>query len=75
MTARIKGCWVAFEEDLREDDAAQLLAAIRQLRGVLAATSEPQTPGDWVASQRIRRELMDKLWAVLTPGDSPSKVQ
>ena len=73
MTARVKGCWVAFEQDLREDDAVPLLDAIRQLRGVLAVELEPQTPSDWIAVQRVRRELMDKLLAALKPTDPPSK--
>lgn len=73
MTARVKGCWVAFEQDLREDDAVPLLDAIRQLRGVLAVELEPQTLSDWIAVQRVRRELMDKLLAVLKPTDPPSK--
>ena len=75
MTARVKGCWVAFETDLREDDATPLLAAIRQLRGVLAVELEPQTPSDWIAAQRMRHELLGKLLAVLNPTDLPSKPQ
>ena len=49
MTARVKGCWVAFEQDLREDDAVPLLDAIQQLRGVLAV--EAGTPD----TQRLDR--------------------
>jgi hypothetical protein len=75
VTTRVKGCWVAFEADLREDDAAPLLAAIRQLRGVLAVELEPQTPSDWIAAQRVRHELLSKLWAVLNPTDPPRKTQ
>jgi len=75
VTTRIKGCWVAFEQDLREDDTVPLLDAIRQLRGVLAVELEPQTPSDWIVAQRVRHEFMDKLLAVLNPTDPPSKQQ
>lgn len=67
MTARIKGCWVAFERDVREDDAESLIGAIRQLRGVLAVEASVAEPADWIATERIRRELSEKLWAVLHP--------
>jgi hypothetical protein len=72
MTDRIKGCWVSFERDIREDDAGPLLQAIQQLRGVSAVTADPADPADWMARDRVRRELSEKLWAVLHPTDQGS---
>lgn len=60
-----QGCWVAFESDVREDDAESLLGAIRQLRGVIGVESSVADPADWIANKRIRRELREKLFALL----------
>lgn len=69
MTDRFKGCWVAFEKDIRTDDVEPLIEAIRQLRGVLAVETSVADSGDWMNRERIRRELGEKLWAVLYPKD------
>ena len=31
MTDRVKGCWVAFDKDMRVDDVEQVLSAIRMV--------------------------------------------
>ncbi len=67
MTDRIKGCWVAFESDIREDDVQPLIEAIKRLRGVLAVEESVADSDDWMNRERIRRELGEKLWAVLYP--------
>lgn len=71
MTDRIRGVWVAFDHDIREDDAGPLIAAIRQLRGVLSVDPKVTEPTDWIAQERVRHELGEKLWAVLYPKDKP----
>lgn len=65
MTDRLRGVFVAFERDIREDDAEQTIAAIRQLRGVAAVEPSVSSPSDFVAEIRVRRELSEKLRAVL----------
>lgn len=67
MTDRLKGCTVAFEKDIRVDDAEFLLNAIRQLRGVLSVTPSISTPEDWIAQERARRELGEKLIEIVYP--------
>lgn len=67
MTDRLKGVWVAFEKDIREDDAEPLIAAIKQLRGVLAVESCIADHADWIALERTRRELGQKLIEVVWP--------
>jgi hypothetical protein len=67
MTDRLNGCWVAFERDIREDDAEPLIAAIRMLKGVLAVEVSVSSHADWVAEERARRELGEKLWKVIYP--------
>lgn len=67
MTDRIKGVYVAFEQDLRTDDVEPLLEAIKQLRGVLSVEPKVRSFNDWVAQERVRRELGEKIWEVLYP--------
>lgn len=64
MTTRLKGLTVAFEKDIREDDAQRIIDAVAMLRGVLQVG--PIEVGDnWISEVRIRRDLEGKLFAVL----------
>lgn len=67
MTDRLRGVYVAFDRDIRDDDARPLIAAIKMLRGVLKVTPEIVDGADFVARERARRELGEKLWEVLHP--------
>ena len=64
MTDRLKGLYVAFETDIRDDDAAEIIAAIKQLRGVGNVVSEVSSPDDWMARQHVRHEIMDEIRAL-----------
>lgn len=57
MTDRLVGCTVVFSRDFREDDAASLLDAIRQLRGVGEVMPVVSTALDALARARVRSEL------------------
>jgi hypothetical protein len=70
MTDRLRGVWVAFEQDIREDDAESLISAIKHLRGVLAVESKVSNSTDWMAEERARGELRKKLIAVLWPEET-----
>jgi len=65
MTDRLKGCVVAFEEDIRDDDAEAILNAIRMIKGVSVVTGEVSGPDDWMNRERIRLEIRTKLLAAL----------
>ncbi len=68
MTTRLKGLTVAFEHDIREDDAKMIVNAIHQLRGVLDVRPiESGASDDWIIEERVRRELGSKLLAVVYP--------
>ena len=67
MTDRYNSLTVALERDIRDDDAENLVRAIRQLRGVLAVTGNISTPDAWIAGERAKNELRQKLWDVLYP--------
>jgi hypothetical protein len=69
MTDRLKGVWVAFEKDIREDDAEAIIQAIKCLRGVIAVEGDIADANDWINRMQIRTELGVKLWAVLYPKD------
>ena len=60
MSTRLKGVLVTFEEDVREDDAAATLAAIRQIRGVLSVDPVPADIDDHMARARVRHEMWRK---------------
>lgn len=70
MTDRLNALTVVLETDIREDDAEALIAAIRQLRGVLSVTGTVADIGDHIAQERVRRELGEKLLRVLYPKTS-----
>ena len=67
MTDRLKGVYVAFETDIREDDAESLLRLLRHIRGVIAVEPSVADVSDWIARERARREIGMALWAVLYP--------
>lgn len=67
MTDRHNGFTVTLEHDIRSDDAEATIAAIRQLKGVLAVDPMVSTHADHVAQMRARHELGEKLWRVLYP--------
>jgi len=70
VTDRVKGCWVAFEKDVRDDDVQGLVDAILQLRGVSAVTTEKVKADDFIARSRVKRELTEKLIAVICPDEA-----
>ncbi len=61
MTDRLKGCVVAFDRDIREDDVEPLLAAIRMIKGVVGVTGLLADSGDYMARMRVRVDLAKKL--------------
>jgi hypothetical protein len=65
MTEQYHTLTVALDHDIRSDDAEWLIKAIGMLRGVLSVTPHPVNPDSWVAEERAKRELTDKLWKVL----------
>lgn len=71
MTDRLNGVYVAFEKDIRDDDVQPLIDAIRCLRGVLRVKKNVVDLNAWVAEERARRELGEKLIAVVYPKEKP----
>lgn len=67
MTDRFNTLTVVLEKDMREDDAKALLSAISQLRGVLSVSGNVADLTEYMAVERARHELGQKLWDVLRP--------
>jgi hypothetical protein len=67
MTDRYNSLTVVLEKNIRSDDAEVLIEAIKCLRGVLSVKPRVNEITDHVAYERVRRELGEKLWAVLYP--------
>lgn len=72
MTDRFNTITVVLEKEMRDDDAAAIIAAIRQIRGVLDAKGNVSDMTEWMAQSRARRELGEKLLAILYPGKGES---
>lgn len=71
MTDRLKGLTVAFDRDIREDDAEAIVSAIKMIKGVLDVQPSYATSEDWMNRRRIRDELGTALWEVLDPKAKP----
>lgn len=65
MTDRVKGLWVSFERDIREDDAQPMIAAIKQFRGVADVQANIANPDDWLNRTQIQMEFRRKIFAAL----------
>lgn len=56
---------VVLEEDMCDDDAAQLMAAIKMLRGVLSVNGHVTDSSSYVADQRANQRWREKLFDLL----------
>ncbi len=67
MTDRYHTLTVALEKDIRTDDAQPLIDAISQMRGVLAVGGNVADSGTWMAEERAKSDLAQKLFAAIYP--------
>lgn len=65
MTTRYNALIVVLQHDLREDDAAPLIAAIQLLQGVLSVEPVSTAPDSMVAEARVRERYRQRLVALL----------
>lgn len=61
MTDKVKGCVVAFDKDIRVDDVQVILDAIRMIKGVVGVEISISNLDDWMARERIKSEIREKL--------------
>lgn len=67
MTDRYAGFVVTLEQDMRSDDAEQTIAAIRQIKGVIAVEPILASAEIHMANVRAQREIENKIMMVLWP--------
>lgn len=67
MTDRYATLTVALDRETRDDDAQPIIDAIKMIKGVMAVTGNVADINMWVAQERARRELAEKVWAVVFP--------
>ena len=65
MTDRLKGLTVAFEKDIREDDAKCIVAAISMIKGVASVTASISSAEDWMNRQQVKSEVIKKIYQVV----------
>lgn len=65
MTDRVNSLIVVLAEDERIDDIQPLIMAIKQLRGVLDVAPKVVNAESYCAEQRVRHQLVEKLWSAL----------
>lgn len=70
MTDRLQGVYVAFDQDVREDDAKALISAIELLQGVCCVRADVRDPTAFVARERARNELREQIAALLWPAET-----
>ena len=69
MTNRINSITVFLEKDVREDDVESLVEAIGNFRNVLSVEKNVSDLNLQIATQRAKRDLVDKLFKVLEPNE------
>ena len=65
MTTRLKGFTVVLNNDIREDDAEQIIRAIQMIKGVQNVVPVETNPDDYINRSQIRHELYNKILKVL----------
>ena len=65
MADRVKGFIVTLENDMNDEDAELVRSAIQLLAPVVSVEPVGVENSDAINRHRIKRELADKIWAVL----------
>lgn len=65
MTERHAGYVITLDQSIREDDAEQILTALRQIRGVASVTPVADSIDVQIGEQRALAELRSRLHEVL----------
>jgi hypothetical protein len=65
MTDRYNALTVVFERDMRDEDAKALMQAIGLMRGVAGVALNIADPGSFIAQERARTELIEKMSSIL----------
>ena len=61
MSDYYKGCWVAFDEDIKDEQAECLLNAIRYLKHVHAVEPAIVNAEDWMAREHVKSAVRKSI--------------
>jgi hypothetical protein len=67
MTDRHSGYVIVLDQDIREDDAEQLVQLFKNIKGVVKVAPVKSDASLQIAKERAVYELSEKLWKVLHP--------
>ena len=67
MTDTFNILTVVLEKETREDDAEPILNAIRMIKGVRSVRGKISDPTEFMAQERAKHELREKIWEALHP--------
>ena len=67
MTDRVNALTVVLENDVRDDDARDLMNAIKNFKNVLTVEINVSHVTDLIAEKRALRVLEKRMWEVLHP--------
>ena len=62
MTDKYYALTVLLVKDRRDDDCKKIIEAIKMIKGVLNVKGNISSPEIWMAEERARQELGQKLW-------------
>lgn len=65
MTDQVRGFYVVLDKDIRTDDVEPLMNAVKQMKHVLTVEQIITNVDDYFARQRVRAELISKIYEVL----------
>ena len=65
MTDRLKGVYVVFDHDIREDDAEAIINAIKMIKHVADVSPVGVEGSDYINRSRINMEWTNKLLSLV----------
>jgi hypothetical protein len=65
MTDRLHYLTVTLKTDFREDDAEEIIRAIKMIKGVIDVKGGVTNVDMYVTRRRVQMELEEKLWKAL----------
>lgn len=65
MTTRHAGYLITLADDIREDDAEQIITALRMVKGVLKVSPVPHDYNTVIAQDRANSEWRQRLFKLL----------
>jgi len=67
MTERHSGYLVTLNHDVREDDAKEIITALKMVKCVATVTPVVSDPHSWIIEDRVKRALEEKILEIFHP--------